>query len=155
MAAERVLVNFFYAQQVGHAVEALHYCHGHASAVPGREVSVVLNAATATELAGFCPFLAAVHPVDHPFLEPCADSARRMRDVPRDWDWVLDDTRRHQPVQYELSCASSCRPRRGGPPPTGWRPTARWRAGSRWCRPGRAIRRCTRRPARGGWCSTP
>ena len=25
----RVLVNFFYAQPVGHAVEALHYAHGH------------------------------------------------------------------------------------------------------------------------------
>jgi hypothetical protein len=25
---ERVLVNFFYAQPVGHAIEALHYCLG-------------------------------------------------------------------------------------------------------------------------------
>jgi hypothetical protein len=26
---ERVLVNFFYAPPVGHAIEALHYCLGH------------------------------------------------------------------------------------------------------------------------------
>jgi hypothetical protein len=102
VAAERMLVNFFYAQPVGHAVEALHHCHGHAVAAPDREVSVALNAATATELARFCPFVAAVHPIEHPFLEPCTDSARRLRDVPRDWDWVVDDTRRHQPLQYEL-----------------------------------------------------
>ena len=86
MGSERMLVNFFYAQPVGHAVEALHYAHGHAVAVPGREVSVALNAATATELAGYCPFVSAVYPIDHPFLEPCADSASRLGDVPRDWD---------------------------------------------------------------------
>ena len=102
MDADRMLVNFFYAQPVGHAVEALHYAHGHAVAVPGREVSVALNAATATELAGFCPFVSATYPIDHPFLEPCTDSASRLGALPRDWDWVVDDTRRHQPVQYEL-----------------------------------------------------
>jgi hypothetical protein len=32
LAAERLLVSFFYAQQVGHAVEALHHCHGHHAA---------------------------------------------------------------------------------------------------------------------------
>lgn len=97
-----MLVNFFYAQPVGHAIEAIHYAHGHALAVPGREVSVALNAATATELAGFCPFVSATYPIDHPFLEPCADSTSRLGALPRDWDWVVDDTRRHQPVQYEL-----------------------------------------------------
>ncbi|NEK59448.1 glycosyltransferase family 9 protein [Geodermatophilus sabuli] len=102
MDRERMLVNLFYAQPVGHAIEALHYCTGHAAAVPGREVSVALNAATAVELAAFCPAVTAVHPVDHPFLEPCEDSADRLRELPRDWDWVVDDTRRHQPFQYEL-----------------------------------------------------
>lgn len=100
--ADRMLVNFFYAQPVGHAVEALHHAHGHALAVPGRSVSVALNAATATELAGFCPWVSATYPVDHPFLEPCPDSAARLGAVPRDWDWVVDDTRRHQPLQVEL-----------------------------------------------------
>lgn len=101
MDAERMLVNFFYAQPVGQAIEALHYAHGHAVAVSDREVSVALNAATATELAEFCPFVSVTYPIDHPFLEPCADSASRLRELPRDWDWVVDDTRRHQPVQSE------------------------------------------------------
>ncbi|GAB3345317.1 glycosyltransferase family protein [Modestobacter lapidis] len=102
MDGDRMLVNFFYAQPVGHAVEALHYAHGHAVAVPGREVSLALNAATATELAGFCPFVSATYAIQHPFLEPCPDSASRLRSVPRDWDWIVDDTRRYQPLQYEL-----------------------------------------------------
>jgi hypothetical protein len=66
--AERFLVNLFYAHAVGHAVEALHYCLGHHVADPTREVAVALNAATAVELAGFCPFVSNVYPVDHPLL---------------------------------------------------------------------------------------
>jgi hypothetical protein len=96
---ERVLVNFFYAQPVGHAVEALHYAHGHHAADPARELSVALNAATATELADLCPFVAYAYAVDHPFLEPCEDSDRRLAGLPREWDWVLDDPRRHQDFQ--------------------------------------------------------
>ena len=102
MDADRMLVNFFYAQPVGHAVEALHHAQGHALAVPGRQVSLALNAATATELAGFCPFVRSTFAVDHPFLEPCPDSAGRLQALPRDWDWVVDDTRRHQPLQLDL-----------------------------------------------------
>ncbi|MPQ99556.1 hypothetical protein GB931_16860 [Modestobacter sp. I12A-02628] len=102
MDGERMLVNFFYAQPVGHAIEALYHAQGHALAVPGRQVSVALNAATATELAGYCPFVSATYRIEHPFLEPCADSASRLAGLPRDWDWVVDDTRRHQPLQYEL-----------------------------------------------------
>ena len=99
---ERLLVNFFYAPPVGHAVEALHYCLGHHLAHPEREISVVLNAASAVELAGFCPFVFEAFAVDHPLLEPCPDSAARQAALPRRWDWVLDDHRRHQQVQLEL-----------------------------------------------------
>lgn len=99
---ERVLVNFFYAPPVGHAIEALHYCVGHHAANPEAEISLVLNAATAVELAAFCPFVSHAYAVKHPLLEPCPDSAARQAAIPRDWDWVLDDFRRHQDVQLEL-----------------------------------------------------
>jgi hypothetical protein len=102
MVADRALVNFFYAHPVGHAVEALHYCLGHHAAVPEREIAVVLNAASAVELAGFCPFVTATYPVEHPFVEPCTDSAARLAGLPREWDWVLDDFRRHQDIQLSL-----------------------------------------------------
>src|SRR5438874_1682678 len=65
-----ILVNFFYAQPVGHAVEALHYANGHHAADPTREISVALNAATAVELAELCPFVEHAYAIDHPFVEP-------------------------------------------------------------------------------------
>lgn len=102
VTADRVLVNHFYAHPVGHAVEALHYCVGHAAAAPGRRVEVALPTATATELATWCPEVAAVHAIDHPFLEPGPGDDTAFDGVPREWDWVLDDVRRHQPFQLEM-----------------------------------------------------
>jgi hypothetical protein len=94
-----ILVNFFYAQPVGHAVEALHYAHGHHAADPSRPVSVALNAATAVELADLCPFVERAYAIDHPFLEPATRSDLSV--LPREWDWVLDDPRRHQAFQTD------------------------------------------------------
>jgi hypothetical protein len=101
-SGDRLLVNFFYAHPVGHAIEALHYCLGHHRAHPTREVSVVLNSATAVELAGFCPFVAHAYAVEHPLLQSCPDSAARQAGIPRRWDWVLDDFRRAQDIQLAM-----------------------------------------------------
>jgi hypothetical protein len=96
---ERLLVNFFYAHPVGHAVEGLHYCQGHHAAAPDRAVSVALNAATACELAEYCPFVESCYAIEHPFVEPGVDSASALAAVPRQWDWVVDDFRRRQDFQ--------------------------------------------------------
>jgi hypothetical protein len=93
----KVLVNFFYAQPVGHAVEALHYAHGHHAADPTRRISVALNAATPTELGALCPFVEHTYAIDHPFVEP-GDTPLTL---PTQWDWVLDDPRRHQAFQTD------------------------------------------------------
>jgi hypothetical protein len=77
-AGERVLVNFFYAQPVGHGIEALHYCLGHHTAEPAREISVALNSATAVELAGFCPFVAHTYAIEHPLRLNLPQRARTM-----------------------------------------------------------------------------
>lgn len=66
MDAERLLVNFFHAQPVGHAIGALHTGTRARGGGAGPEVSLALNAATATELAEFCPFVSAAYPIDHP-----------------------------------------------------------------------------------------
>ena len=50
-----VLVNFVYCHPVGHAIEALHYCHGYHRADPGLRIGLALNADTPTELAALCP----------------------------------------------------------------------------------------------------
>lgn len=99
---DRLLVNFFYCHPVGHAIEALYYANGHRAANPDSEVSVVLNATTATELADFCPFITAKYVVDHPLLTSAEDSADRVRHLPREWDWVIDESRRYQDYQLEM-----------------------------------------------------
>jgi hypothetical protein len=95
----RLLVNFFYAQQLGHAIEALHYANGYHVADPSLEIGVAMNAATPVELASACPFVTSAYAIDHPFVDRCADSDARLALLPPDWDWVVDDARRYQDFQ--------------------------------------------------------
>jgi hypothetical protein len=99
---ESVLVDFFYAPQVGHGIEALHHALAIHRADPTREVAVLLNAATPMELADCCPFVATAFPVRASFVEPAADADSSLERIPPRWDWVLDDPRRHQDLQLEL-----------------------------------------------------
>jgi hypothetical protein len=98
--ARSILVNFFEAHNVGHVVEALHYCLGHHKANPEGRLSVLLNASAPTELAGLCPFIEGVYPVELPgYPEDTsglseADCLAALRDVPEEWDYVVDNPRR-------------------------------------------------------------
>ncbi|MFN2463467.1 MAG: hypothetical protein ABR573_06145 [Candidatus Dormibacteria bacterium] len=89
-----LLVNYWYAHNVGHAVEALRYCQGYKAATPEMAVSVLLNAASPMELARCCRF------VNHAFAVPYApwfgqdDAVAALESVPRDWDYVVDNHRR-------------------------------------------------------------
>jgi hypothetical protein len=99
-AAGSILVNYFGAHNVGHVIEALHYCLGHHHANPESPLSVLLNALAPTELAGLCSFINTVYPVELPgYPEDTSglseeDCLRSLRDVPREWDFVLDNPRR-------------------------------------------------------------
>ena len=100
MATESVLVNFVYCHPVGHAVEAVQHCLGYRMADPGRRIGLVLKANTAVDLAAWCPHIDEVYTVDvDVFAAPAADV---LDHVPRDWDWVVDDPRGHQPWQREV-----------------------------------------------------
>ena len=91
--------------------------------------------------------MSAAYAIRHPFLEPCPDSAPALAAVPRDWTYVADDARRHQPNQLELFpsmrdfYAASTRTsaphaaRVAGFPPL---PTRRTRRSGSSCRPPRA-----------------
>ena len=98
--AERILVNFFEAHNVGHVIEALYYCLGHHKANPESRLSVLLNALAPTELANLCPFVETVYPVELPgYPEDTsglsdADCLAALRDVPLEWDYVVDNPRR-------------------------------------------------------------
>ena len=95
-----LLVNFWYAHPVGHAIEALRYCLGYHRADPSLSISLLLNGATPTELAGVCPFIERTYPVPFTgFHDHVTDPAPALRDVPRVWDYVVDDHRGRLPEQ--------------------------------------------------------
>lgn len=86
-AEHRLLVDWCTFPPVGHAVEGLRMAGSYKAANPRFDVSLVLNARTAVDLAGCCPWLTSVHTIDFDvFADRLPDDA--FADVPRDWDWV-------------------------------------------------------------------
>ncbi|HEY9472709.1 MAG TPA: hypothetical protein VIS06_02535 [Mycobacteriales bacterium] len=133
-----LLVNFWYAHPVGHAIEALRICLGYHRADPTVRVSLVLNSATPTELANLCPFVSTTYRVTHPFFDAANCPEVPLEHVPRDWDWVVDDGRRAEPAQlaafggfagYHTAADSHLRARLGrgltGTPPPAYLPHQR------------------------------
>ena len=93
-----LLVNYWYAHPVGHAIEGLRYALGYRAANPEMEVSLLLNAGTPVELATCCPSLARTFAV--PFVHfgrLVGDPAAALADVPRRWDYVVDNHRAYLP----------------------------------------------------------
>jgi ADP-heptose:LPS heptosyltransferase len=99
---ESVLVNFVYAQQIGHAIEALHYANGYHAAGPSRRIGVVLNANTPAELADWCPFVDEVHTIDLDLFDPATDARDQLAKIAPDWDYVVNDYRSTQAAQREI-----------------------------------------------------
>jgi hypothetical protein len=132
VSTESVLVDFFYAPPVGHAVEALRYAHGYHLADPERRIAVALNAQTALELTQFCPFVADAYPISFQFGPVDPEDVPEFSHVPRDWDWVVDESRRYMEWQIVsfpslaryYQCADQYfRPRLGHGPAGGRPPT--------------------------------
>ncbi|MFC5288407.1 hypothetical protein ACFPM7_15200 [Actinokineospora guangxiensis] len=96
---DSLLVNFVYCHPVGHAVEALHYAFGYHRADPGRRIGVVLNAATAHELARRCPWVDEVYTVQ---VDAFTSTRFDLSSIPAGWDFVVDDVRGHLPDQRAL-----------------------------------------------------
>lgn len=101
---ERLLVDYWYAHPVGHALEALRYCLGYKTANPELRVSVLLNEATPTELARLCAFIADVYPVPFTsFVDVPTDPLEALAGVPREWDWVVENHRAREPAQQSFA----------------------------------------------------
>jgi hypothetical protein len=94
-----VLVNFVYCHPVGHAIEALHYCHGYHRADPGLRIGLALNADTPAELAALCPYVDDIYPISVDVSDRAHDSASALAAIPPGWDWVVSDARGQQPHQ--------------------------------------------------------
>ena len=96
---QKLLVNYWYAPPVGHAIEGLRYALGHQAADPDLKVSLLLNAATPTELARCCPFLDRVFAIPYTsFVHAQGDPAASLADVPRSWDYVVENHRVRDPA---------------------------------------------------------
>ncbi|HZC28869.1 MAG TPA: hypothetical protein VE269_03945, partial [Gaiellaceae bacterium] len=95
-------MNLWYAHPIGHAIEALRFCVGYAAADRSLHVAVALNGATPFELARLCAAVDEVFAIPFTDLfDTSADARAALAAVPREWDWVVDDGRRHQPEQLE------------------------------------------------------
>ena len=65
---------------------------------------MLLNGATPAELAACCPFIERAYPVGYvDFLGRVGDPAAALEEVPRDWDYVVDDERSRDPRQLEFT----------------------------------------------------
>src|SRR6185503_12657677 len=96
---QNVLVNYWYAEQVGHAIEGLRYCLGYHAADPSLPVSLLLNSSTAIELVQLCAFVKSTFAVSYPFAGSKASATEALRGVPKDWGWIVDDPRRLDSLQ--------------------------------------------------------
>jgi hypothetical protein len=68
------------------------------------QINVLLNGATPVELAGCCPFIERAYPVGYvDFLGRAGDPGAALEEVPRDWDYVVDDERSRDPRQLEFT----------------------------------------------------
>ena len=91
---ESLLVNYMEFANVGHVIEALRYALAYHAADRPREIGVLLPSNSPWELAVFCPFVHGVYPVS-PRL---SDLTGSLAEVPRAWDWIVDNPRRDDPV---------------------------------------------------------
>jgi hypothetical protein len=92
---ETLLVCYMEFQAVGHVIELLRYALGYHVADPSRRIGVLLPDNSPRELVGLCPFVDAVYPVSPSEVE---DVPASLAQVPREWDWIVDNPRRYDPV---------------------------------------------------------
>ena len=85
-----LLVDHWYSHAVGHVIEALRRCQGYHACDPALRISLVLNGASPTELAGFVPFVERAFAIPYTSFGAIEGDPRgALRGVPRDWDHVV------------------------------------------------------------------
>jgi hypothetical protein len=104
MGGHSILVNYWYANAVGHAIEGMRYSLGYQRADPSARVSLLLNGATPAELPSCCSFIETTYlvPFTH-FMEVKGNPRAALAGLPREWDWVLDNHRTEDPSQQLIS----------------------------------------------------
>lgn len=93
MARERLLINWVYCRPVGHVVEALKRTRGFYLANRDKDVYLLLNSASPTELAESCPWIKKIYPVDVNEVYRYGEKAECLRVIPKVWDYIVHDDR--------------------------------------------------------------
>jgi hypothetical protein len=102
-SGERLLVNYWYAHNVGHTLEGLRYCLGYKTANPEMRVSLLLNERSPVVLARLCPFIEQVYPVESGFMTVCNDPREALRALPREWDWIVENHRAREDAHQSFA----------------------------------------------------
>lgn len=97
-------MNYWYAHPVGHAIEGLKLCLGYHVGSSDTAIALLLNGrAPAAELGVCCPFISEVYAVPFTsFAEAEGDPAAALVEVPREWSFVMDNHRAHDPDQMRF-----------------------------------------------------
>jgi hypothetical protein len=90
---KQLLINWAYYDPVGHVLEALQHAHGYHRANPDVEISLLLNAATASRITEGCPWLTQVYTVSLAEIAAYGEEAPSLRSLPQTWDYVVHDPR--------------------------------------------------------------
>ena len=106
MAARALLLNWVYYPPVGHAVEAFKIAKGFAVRDPSLKIHVLLNSRTTVELAAACEWIVKAWPIDLAEVSRTGDSAACLIDIPRTWDYIVND---HRPKMSPFPFADDLR----------------------------------------------
>ncbi len=90
---KKILINFLYYKSVGHVPEALKYARGYLVANKGYEISIALNKYSPTELTQATPWIKHTYPIDILEVGEKGEKAKTLKQLPRNWDYVLIDNR--------------------------------------------------------------
>jgi len=92
-AAASILVNYFEWGAVGHMIEALAVVNGIHVAEPTTRISLAVNSATPTELAGLVPAVATLYPVRYSMQSRSTrQAAAALAPIPgRAFDWIVNN----------------------------------------------------------------
>ena len=102
-APETLLVNYWYAHPIGHSLEGMRYALGYKAANPDLRVSLLLNGATAVELARLCSFIDEVYALPFTrFGEVDSDPRQALAAVPQSWDWIVENHRVHEESHAQI-----------------------------------------------------
>ncbi len=91
---KQLLINWVFYSPAGHIAEALKHSYGYYLPNKDRiEISMLLNAESAVEIARACPWVKQVYEVSLAEVVEQRKQAACLQAIPKEWDYLITDTR--------------------------------------------------------------